>query len=97
MKRVRKETKPVKKPVVARLFEKEPIQFERQDVYEVMTMLNEGKYVSKKTLVKMLYQLQYQLVEYQSLVTNLGCCEKTFARLIDRHRSLAYYNKKETK
>lgn len=72
------------------LFTEKPIQFDKKTVYKTMEKLNSGKEVSKKTLVKMLYQLQYIIPEYQSLVFLMNCISKDAQKHVDYHGKIAY-------
>lgn len=72
------------------LFTEKPIQFDKKTVYKTMEKLNSGKEVSKKTLVKMLYQLQYMIPEYQSLVGGMRFIAKEAKNIADSHVKIAY-------
>lgn len=72
------------------LYKEKPIQFDKKSVYMAMEKLNLGKEVSKKTLVKMLYQLQYMILEYQSLVCLMTCISNDAKAYADRHSKIAY-------
>lgn len=76
------------------LFTEKPIQFDKKTVYKTMDKLNSGKEVSKKTLVKMLYQLQYMIPEYQSLVFLMNCIAKDAKNHADSHAKIAFLDKK---
>ena len=72
------------------LFVEKPIQFDKKTVYKTMEKLNSGKDVSKKTLVKMLNQLQYTITEYQSLVRSLSYFADEAKITASKHTRLAY-------
>ena len=72
------------------LFVEKPIQFDKKTVYKTMEKLNSGKEVNKKTLVKMLYQLQYTITEYQSLVHSLSYFADEAKIAASRHAKTAY-------
>lgn len=66
-----------------------PIQFDIEAIYKAKERLNSGKNVSKKTLVKMLHQLQYVTIEYRSLVSSFDYYANEIKQLTDRHKMLA--------
>lgn len=76
------------------LYNEKPIQFDKKSVHKTMDKLNSGKEVSKKTLVKMLYQLQYMIPEYQSLVFLMNCIAKDAKNHADSHAKIAFLDKK---
>lgn len=74
------------------LLNERPIQFDKKTVHRTMERLNSGKEVSKKTLVKMLYQLQYMIPEYQALVSAMNSISMKAKRYADIHEKIAYPN-----
>ena len=59
-------TKQKKSELVDR-FNELPLQFTNTDVHKELTRINNGGKVNVKKIVKMLYQLQYIMPEYESL------------------------------
>lgn len=94
MKKIDRDMNKHYKDKLVNLYTEKPIQFDSKTVYKTMEKLNSGKEVSKKTLVKMLYQLHYMILEYQSLVNGMNCISRDAKRYADSHVKIAYPEQK---
>lgn len=77
------------------LYNEKPIQFDVKSVRNMRDKLNSGKEVNKKTLVKMLNQLQYMIPEYRSLVFGMNCISVKAKKYADSHTRVAYPDPKK--
>lgn len=86
-----------KKSELVDLFNEFPVQFTNTDVHKELTRINNGGAVNVKKIVKMLYQLQYIMPEYESLRHSMHWMAKEMREQADFHFKITEHFEEDKK